>query len=73
MSGLTLPTTVVGLAVVVIVVAYVGLIAVPTWTSFTRLWERLAASVLSLFVLAVLLGVGVGIGFAVIWSYDRFA
>jgi hypothetical protein len=73
MSGLTLPTTVVGLSVVVIVVAYVGLIAVPTWTSFTRVWERLAASVLSLCVLVVLLGLGVGLGFAVIWSYDRFA
>ena len=38
---------------------YVGLILVPAWTSYSRLWERLAATVLSLYVLAVLVGVGV--------------
>ena len=38
---------------------YAGLILVPAWTSYSRLWERLAATVLSLYVLAVLVGVGV--------------
>jgi hypothetical protein len=38
---------------------YVGLILRPAWTSYTRVWERLAATVLSLYVLAVLVGVGV--------------
>lgn len=36
-----------------------GLILVPAWSSYSRLWERLAATVLSLYVLAVLVGVGV--------------
>jgi len=35
------------------------LILVPVWSSYSRVWERLAATVLSLYVLAVLLGVGV--------------
>jgi hypothetical protein len=41
------------------VALYAGLILIPAWTSYTRLWERLAATVLSLYVLAVLVGVGV--------------
>ncbi len=41
---------------------YAGLILVPAWTSYSRLWERLAASVLSLYVLAVLVGIGVAGG-----------
>jgi hypothetical protein len=38
---------------------YAGLILRPAWVSYTRLWERLAATVLTLYVLAVLVGVGV--------------
>jgi hypothetical protein len=38
---------------------YAGLILRPAWISYTRLWERLAATVLTLYVLAVLVGVGV--------------
>jgi hypothetical protein len=41
------------------VALYAGLILIPAWTSYTRLWERVAATVLSLYVLAVLVGVGV--------------
>jgi hypothetical protein len=41
------------------VALYAGLILIPAWTSYSRLWERLAATVLSLYVLAVLVGVGV--------------
>jgi hypothetical protein len=38
---------------------FASLILRPAWTSYTRLWERMAATVLSLYVLAVLVGVGV--------------
>jgi hypothetical protein len=38
---------------------YVGLILVPTWGSYSRVWERLAATVLSLYVLIVLVAAGV--------------
>jgi hypothetical protein len=37
---------------------YAGLILIPAWTAYSRLWERLAATVLSLYVLVVLVGVG---------------
>jgi hypothetical protein len=38
---------------------YAGLILRPAWSSYGRMWERLAATALSLYVLAVLVGVGV--------------
>jgi hypothetical protein len=38
---------------------FAGLILIPAWTAYSRLWERLAATVLSVYVLAVLVGVGV--------------
>ena len=38
---------------------YAGLILAPAWSAYSRLWERVAASILTLYVLAVLVGVGV--------------
>jgi hypothetical protein len=48
---------------------YAGLILVPAWTSYSRLWERLAASILSLYVLAVLVGIGVAGALAVVYFW----
>jgi hypothetical protein len=50
--------------------AYIAFILVPAWTSYSRLWERLAASFLTLYVLAafVLLGVGGGLTLAYFWG-----
>ncbi|HEY7934490.1 MAG TPA: hypothetical protein VID48_11760 [Solirubrobacteraceae bacterium] len=39
--------------------AFIGLILVPAWSSYARLWQRLAATVLSLYVLFVLMAIGV--------------
>jgi hypothetical protein len=41
------------------VALYAGLILVPAWSSYTRLWERVAAGILSLYVHTVLVGIGV--------------
>ncbi len=46
-------------AAVLSLALFAGLILVPAWSSYSRLWERLAATLLSLYVLAVLMGVGV--------------
>ena len=48
---------------------YAGLILVPAWSSYTRLWERLAAAVLTLYVLAVLVGVGVAGALAAVYFW----
>jgi hypothetical protein len=57
----------------VALVAYCVFILAPAWTSYGRVWERLAASFLTLFMLVTLLGVGTGIGFAVVWFSDQHA
>jgi hypothetical protein len=44
---------------VVSLVLFTSLVLVPVWTSYSRVWQRLAATVLSLYVLAVLVGAGV--------------
>jgi hypothetical protein len=51
------------------VALYAGLILLPAWTSYSRLWERLAATVLSLYVLAVLVGAGVAGALAAVYFW----
>ena len=53
--------------------AYGAFIVVPAWGSYGRVWERLAASFLTLFVLAAMIGVGTAIGGAIIWFYDQYS
>jgi hypothetical protein len=48
---------------------FVGLILWPALSSYTRVWERLAAGVLSLYVLGVLVGIGVLVGLAVVYYW----
>ncbi len=48
---------------------FVGLILAPAWSSYSRLWERIAASILSLYVLGVLVGLGVAAGLAVAYLW----
>ena len=62
-----------GAAGLLTVCVFVGLILVPALGSYGRVWEKLAASFLTLFILATMLGVGVAIGLAVVWSYDQYA
>jgi hypothetical protein len=48
---------------------YAGLILAPAWSSYSRLWERVAASILSLYVLAVLVGIGVAGALVVVYYW----
>ncbi len=49
--------------------AYTGLILVPAWTAYSRLWERLAATLLSLYVFALLVGVGAAGALAIVYFW----
>jgi hypothetical protein len=49
---------------------YAGLILAPAWTSYTRLWERVAAGFLSLYVLGVLVGLGIAAALVGIYLWD---
>ena len=73
MSDLTSTELTIGLAAGLVGVCYVFLILMPAWRCYGRMWEKIAASLLTLFILATLLGAGAGIGFAVVWSYDQYA
>lgn len=57
----------------IVLICYVVFIVTPAWLSYGRVWERIAASMLTLFILASLLMVGVLLGAAVVWTYDTWA
>jgi hypothetical protein len=48
---------------------YAGLILAPAWSSYSRLWERVAAGILSLYVLAVFVGIGVAGALAAVYYW----
>ncbi len=53
--------------------AWLGLLAMPAWQSYSTLWERAAAAFLSLYSLAGFMLAGVALGAAVVWFWDRLA
>jgi hypothetical protein len=60
-----------GAAGAISLVAWLVLVAIPAWTSYSRLRDRLLAMVLSVYVLAAFVLTGAGIGALVLWYYDR--
>jgi len=53
--------------------AYVAFVAVPAWGAYSRVWQRVAAVFLSLYVLATMVGVGVLLGALVTLNWDQVA
>jgi hypothetical protein len=62
-----------GVAGLISLVAFVGLILVPALGAYGRIWEKAAAGVLSLFVFAALIIVGVVTGLAIVYYYNDLA
>jgi hypothetical protein len=60
-----------GAAGLISLVAFVSLILVPALGSYGRSWEKFAAGFLSLFVLAALVLIGLGIGLVVFYEWDK--
>jgi hypothetical protein len=73
LSELTATQIVLGAAGFVAFVSYVAFILVPSWASFGRLWERIAAGFLSLYIAAALVGVGIAVGVGVVALYVEIA
>ena len=73
MPALTPTTIAIAAAGIVALAGYVVLIAAPAWSSYGRLWEKCAAAVLTLYILATLVAVGAAIGFGLVWFYDNYA
>jgi hypothetical protein len=60
-----------GAAALVSLVAFVALILAPALSAYGRIWEKAAAGVLSLVVLAALVVTGVIIGLVVVYYYPE--
>ncbi len=56
---------------VLALVAFSMLVVVPAVTAYRKAWQRVAAVVLSLYVLAALVGVGVLAGALVVFEWPR--
>lgn len=75
MGSVELSTTelVIVLASALTLVCYVALILVPAIRCYGRLWEKVMAGFLTVYVLGTFLGIGAAIGLAVVWTYDTYA
>jgi hypothetical protein len=71
MSNETWTYIAIGSAAGISLIAWVGLVLVPAWTSFSRAWEKLVATVLSLYVLAAFIAVGLLLGGGFLWYFDE--
>jgi hypothetical protein len=71
LSSLSPTDIAIGVGGLIALVAYVVLIVVPAWTSYGRWWERIAASFMTLFILATLAGVGAGIGGLIVVNWGQ--
>jgi hypothetical protein len=59
-----------GGAALLSVLAFAALILVPALGSYGRTWEKATAALLSLFVLAALIGIGIAVGVVIVYFWD---
>jgi hypothetical protein len=59
-----------GGAALVSVLAFTVLILVPALGSYGRTWEKATATLLSMFVLIALIGLGVAVGVLIVYFWD---
>jgi hypothetical protein len=71
MSNDTLTYVIAASAAGISVIAWAVLVLVPAWTSYSRVWERLVAVVLSVYVLGAFALAGSILGAAILWYYDQ--
>ena len=64
-------TIAIGAAAAACAMAWAVFILAPAWTSYGRWWERIAASFMTLFILASLVGVGAGIGGLIVVNWGQ--
>jgi hypothetical protein len=70
---LTTTELTIAIAAGIVGAGYLAFIVAPAVAAYGRLWERIAAGFLTLYILATLLGIGGAIGLAIVWSYDQYA
>jgi hypothetical protein len=70
-SNQTWTYIVLGSAAGLSLIVWVLLVLVPAWTSFSRAWEKLVATVLSIYVLAAFVLAGLMLGGGFLWYFDE--
>ena len=73
MSNDTIIYVVGGTCGALVLAAWVGLFVVPAWLAYSRWWQRLAATFLTLYVLAALLVLGALGGALIAYYWDELA
>lgn len=71
MSNTSITYLIAALVGVTSVSLWAWLVLVPAYTAYTRWWQRTVAVVMSVYVLAAMLGAGALIGALFLWYYDR--
>jgi hypothetical protein len=71
LTKLTTTEIAIGVGGLIALVAYVVFIVAPAWASYGRWWERIAASFMTLFILASLVGIGAGIGGLIVVNWGQ--
>jgi hypothetical protein len=71
MSNQQITYLVAGVCAVAVLLAFALLVLRPAWQAYSRVWERLAAAFLSLYVLAAFIGIGIAGGLAITWFWDE--
>ena len=71
MSSTSLTYLIAAIVGVFSVALWIWLIVVPAWTAYQRVWQRLVAFVLSVYVLIAFVAAGGLVGAAVLWYYDE--
>jgi hypothetical protein len=59
-----------GGAALISALAFAALILVPALGAYSRTWEKATAALLSLFIFAALVGLGVAIGLTIVYFWD---
>ena len=73
MSNQTIIYIVAGACGALVLAAWIGLFVIPAWLSYSRLWQRFAATFLTLYVLAALLVIGAVGGVLIAAYWDSLA
>jgi uncharacterized membrane protein YqjE len=71
MSRLYVTYVVVGVCAVLGLAGFISLILVPVWGTYQRTWERAVATVLSFYVLAAMMGLGLAGAIGFYWIWER--
>ena len=71
MTNTQLTYLIAGGAGVLSLTAWIALIVIPAWTAYSRLWERLVALVMTVYVLAAMVVAGASLAALLLYYYDE--